>query len=176
MYLFNGQDIERWLLKTMCMSYFSTATDIGPRTHVLPPNVEQLFFGDPWPAPFGLYMPLAPTDGEPRKITTTASAEIRLHPIGNVVSGVTVNFLGFSFILIIPTTQDISDVVRGSVYRLGFINCFKDDQVIPTGFLFPETRNAPVWLSLGDPNALPPGISPPRVGVEMATKSISPFW
>jgi hypothetical protein len=158
LHLFNGQDIERWLLKTMCMTYFAARSEINPRTHVLPPYLLDLFYGHPWRVPSGMYVTVRDPSEHTLRVQLDPSAGISLHALGNVVVGVSVNLSGFTFTLfLVGRGQEMPELVRHCVYRPGWLIFFRKERRIPIGFVWPEwSGGGTVWLSHGDPDATRP--------------------
>jgi hypothetical protein len=132
LYLFSGLDIEKWLLKTLCSTYFAKATNITPLTHKLPSYVPKLFFNNNWPARLGLYFQTREFDGEQRAIVVKGEYSVMLHANTTHVTGVTVNLLGFSFTLAIADSlSDLETLSAHAVHRPLNLNLFEGRRVDP---------------------------------------------
>lgn len=112
-YLFNGHDIERWMLKTICGVIASGSTTNIPKT-ARPPReyLESLFEGEKFPATWGLYLL---TDPGERK----ASGGLSLATLsdGRIVKGLMINIFAFTIILALHAVSERSGLLAHSVNR-----------------------------------------------------------
>lgn len=154
LHLFNGLDIERWLLKTLCSTYFAKATNITPLTHKLPSYVPELFFNNNWPARLGLYVQTREVTGEQLAIPVKGEYSILLHANNTHVAGVTVNLFGFSFTLAIAgNPYDLDALSAHSIHRPQYLNLFEGTRVVCLNLAWITSNGVTVWISRGDPNA-----------------------
>ncbi len=154
LYLFSGLDLEKWLLKTLCSTYFAKATNITPLTHKLPSYVPKLFFNNNWPARLGLYVKTQDVKGEQLAIVVKGEYSVRLYANDTHVTGVTVNLLGFSFTLAIGgNSSDLDSMSADAIHRPLNLNLFEAERVVCLNLAWTATDGVTVWFSRGDPNA-----------------------
>jgi hypothetical protein len=113
-YLFNGHDVERWMLKTLCGVIASGSTNNIPKD-VRPPMeyLKCLFRGEKLPSTWGLYL-LAEL-GKRKE----ASGGVSLATIsdGRIVHGLIVQILAFSFVLAVHAIPEKTGLLAGAVNR-----------------------------------------------------------
>lgn len=112
-YLFNGHDVERWLLKTLFGVIASGSTNNVPRDTRPPKDyLDCLFQGERLPSSWGLYLL---TQAGKRE----ASGGVRFATIcdGRVVHGLLVDILAFRFVLAIHAIPEKAGLLVDSVNR-----------------------------------------------------------
>jgi hypothetical protein len=112
-YLFNGHDVERWLLKTLCGVIASGSTNNVPRRNRPPKDyLACLFQGERLPSSWGLYLL---TQGG--KQEATGGVKFATICDGRTVHGLLVDILAFRFILAIHAIPEKSGLLADSVNR-----------------------------------------------------------
>lgn len=154
LYLFEGFDLERWLLKTLLNVYYARLS-VDPQKFVLPPNLKSYFFNQLQP-PFGLYIP-SKLDNEARySMQIAPKAEFNLIIEGNLVCGLTVSLAGLEMKFIVAGhPQTLGNFNFQHTYRPEYINFFQEDEVISIAIVWMQKSGNALWL-LPDPEALPP--------------------
>ena len=153
LYLFEGFDIERWLLKTLLAAYHARVSNVGPGTHMLPDYTMRLFESQLAP-PFGLYVPARTSDGEQSKMTIVREASLHLITEGNLVAGIAVSLSGLELKLMIAGQADALQGFRSQhVFRPKFFNFYQGGEVVSIATAWTQGSNRIVWLSRGDPSA-----------------------
>ncbi|MBN2474594.1 MAG: hypothetical protein JXB62_08295 [Pirellulales bacterium] len=112
-YLFNGHDIERWLLKTLLGVIASGNTTNIPRQSRPPKHYfDCLFHAERLPASWGLYLLT-------REGRCQASGGVKVATIANgqIVDGLLVEILALRFILAIHAVPEKSGLLADSVNR-----------------------------------------------------------
>ena len=152
LYFFHGIDIERWLLKTMLMVYFSKLSNITPEHYRLPAYTFSLFYSD-LAQPLGLYIPTS-TNKEGKDFFVTENAtSISILTDGDLVSGVTISLGGFNLTLIISGNEEnFRRLAMNYTYRPKSLLFFKESDVYAIQMLFPNTQGKDIWFSHGNPN------------------------
>ncbi len=153
LYLFDGFDIERWLLKTLLAAYHARVSNIVPGTHILPDYIMRLF-EHPLAPPLGLYMPVRASDGGQHELILAREASLNLLTEGNLVAGITVSLSGLELKLLIGGhPYSIQGFNSQHTFRPKFINFVQGGEVVSIGIGWVHGSDAAVWLSRGDPNA-----------------------
>src|SRR5215217_3245445 len=153
LYLFEGFDIERWLLKTLLAAYHARVSNVVPGTHILPDYVMRLF-EHPLAPPLGLYMPVRTGDGGQHQLTVVREASLNLITESNLVVGIAVSLSGLELkLLIAGDPYSIPDFNSQHAIRPKFINFFQAGEVITIGIAWMAGSDSAVWLSRGDPSA-----------------------
>ncbi len=153
LYLFEGFDIERWLLKTLFATYYSRVSNVTPGTHTLPSYAIDLFKLQLAP-PHGLYMPVRLNDGGQFEMRLSSSASMYLISSGSTVTGIAVTLAGLELKLIIGGRPDELDKFPDHhVFRPKYINFYQGNDIIALAFGWLDGSDQEVWLSRGDPNA-----------------------
>jgi hypothetical protein len=156
LYLFEGFDIERWLLKTLIAAYYGKVSDVRPQTHTLPDNLA-LAFDYLLSPPFGLYVPTLTSDGGQHTMTLARNAMLSLITYRSQVVGVAVSLSGLTFKLLLNGPSELVDqFALQHVYRPKFINFFRGTDVVSIAITHIESSEEMVWIASGDPNAEPP--------------------
>lgn len=153
LYFFHGIDIERWLLKTMLMTYYAKLSNITPETHKLPPYALNLFQSD-LGRPLGLYIPTSMNINGKDFFITENAASISILTCDDVVSGVTISLGGLSLTLAIYGNDDIFHRLEMNyTYRPKNLLFFKGDEVYAIQTTFPNWQGNDIWFSSGVHNA-----------------------
>jgi hypothetical protein len=156
LFLFEGFDIERWLLKTLLAVYFSELSDANPKTNALPENLA-LAFEHPLPPPFGLYVPTFTDGGGRHTMVLNREATVSLMISGPTVIGISVSLSGFTIKLLVDGSPELVANFRTQhVYRPQFINFFRGRDVVSIGTAHLEGSGEHVWIASDDPLAIPP--------------------
>lgn len=149
LYFFNGIDIERWMLKTLLMTYYAKLTNITPEHFKLPTYTLKLFEYD-LSQPLGLYFPTSMTSSF---VTENATSVVILTD-GDLVSGVTISLGGLSLTLIISGNDEVfRQLAVNYTYRPKSLLFFKEDEVYVIQAAFPNWQGKDIWISQGDQNA-----------------------
>ena len=157
MHIFNGQDIERWLLKTLISMYRYGAPNAASKSYRLPTYLSQLFFDLNWPVGCGLYFKTREVNSNDLAMQIGPEHTAILLTSGSFIVGVTVTLLGIAFTLGVA-----SDVAHAAalgtnfVYRPQFINFYRGQRVVCLNFAWPVEQQRTVWMSYGDSNAPTP--------------------
>jgi len=153
-HLFNGNDIERWLLKTLLSSFYGRISNIDRHTHHLNKDLIRLFYTVDWPVPFGMYIRFKGHDDGPLEMPFELNSEISLVTSGRQVVGLNFVMMGIHFLLIIGGDPIAArDYVKNFEYRPSFLNFFSGDVVRTIGFLWHNHIGKNLEISRGDPNA-----------------------
>lgn len=153
LHLFDGFDIERWLLKTLLAAYHARVSSVVPGTHMLPDYVMRLFEHQLAP-PLGLYMPVRTGGGEQHKLKIAREASLNLITEGTLVAGIAVSLSGLELkLLIAGHPYSIRGLNSQHVFRPKHINFFQAAEVVSIGMGWTHGSDAVVWLSRGDPSA-----------------------
>jgi hypothetical protein len=153
LYLFDGFDIERWLLKTLLAAYYGRVSNIAPGTHELPQHTMKLFEHSLAP-PFGLYLPVRTSGGGQYEMTLKRAASLHLITEGTLVAGIAVSLAGLELKLMIAGhPMSLQSFGPQHVFRPKFINFFQGKKVITIALAWMQGTDAVVWLSRGDPYA-----------------------
>ncbi len=153
LYFFHGIDLERWMLKTMLMTYFSKLSNITPEQYKLPPYTFKLFQVD-LGQPLGLYVPTSTTSDGKDFFVTKNETSISILTDGDLVSGVTISLGGFSLTLVIAGNEEhFRRLAQHYTYRPKSLLFFKDDDVYAIQMTFPNWKGNDIWFSHEDPLA-----------------------
>lgn len=153
LYFFHGIDIERWMLKTMLMTYFAKLSNVTPEQYKLPPYALNLFHSD-LDQPLGLYVPTSTRgDGSEFFITENATS-VSILTDGDLVAGITITLGGFSLTLIISGSDEhFRRLATNYTYRPKNLLFFKGDDVYAIQMAFPNWQGKDIWFSHGNPDA-----------------------
>jgi len=153
LYFFHGVDIERWMLKTMLMSYFAKLSNVTPEQYSLPKGIMKLFQLDLAP-PLGLYIPTSTKPDGKDFFTTENATSVSILTNGNLVSGVSISLGGFSLILVISGSDEIFHrLAKNYTYRPNNLVFFKGEEVYYMQLAFHNSPGKSIVFSHGDPNA-----------------------
>lgn len=153
LYFFHGLDLERWLLKTLIMVYFARLTNITPQTFRLPGHAPRLFQYS-LAHPLGLYFH-APVDKDGNSAFVRQNkVSVRLHTLGDLVAGATVELGGLALTLVIHGSEGLVPLSPTEyTYRPKAFLFFKGQAVYCITTVFDEGSGLDVWISHGDPTA-----------------------
>lgn len=153
LYFFHGIDIERWMLKTMLMTYYAKLSNITPENYKLPPYTLNLFQND-LGQPLGLYIPTSTNQNGKDSFVTANEASISILTYEDIVSGVTISLGGLSLTLVIYGNDEIFHrLAMNYTYRPKNLLFFKEGDVYAIQTTFPNWQGKDIWFSLGVPNA-----------------------
>ncbi|MBH0177382.1 MAG: hypothetical protein HP491_05835 [Nitrospira sp.] len=156
-HLFNGNDIERWLLKTLLSSFHGKISNINRHTHYLNKNLIRLFYTLDWPVPLGMYIRFKGHTDEPLAMPFELNIEISLVTSGQQVVGLNLIIMGIHFLLIVGDNPiEARNYANNFEYRPSFLNFFSGDVVRTIGFLWHNHTGKNLEVSRGDPNAKMP--------------------
>jgi hypothetical protein len=156
LFLFEGFDIERWLLKTLLAVYFSELSNVNSRTHALPENLA-LAFDHSLSPPFGLYVPTFTDGGGRHTMVLNRQATVSLMRNGPTVIGVSVSLSGFTIKLLLDGHSELVANFRTQhVYRPQHINFFRGRDVVSIATAHLQGPGETIWIASDDPNAVPP--------------------
>lgn len=146
-FLFDGFDIERWLLKTLLSAYYAKMCNIVPSDCLLPTHTLAAF-GSMLPRPYGLYVPTLGLFPDKRIMRLSASTSLSLITEGKLVAGIWVSLGGLELRLIIAgSSSAVAEEEKRSTYRPQFINFFENREVYTLGFAWSEGTKNVIWLS-----------------------------
>jgi hypothetical protein len=153
LYLFEGFDIERWLLKTLLAAYYGRISNIVPETHTLPDYTTQLF--DHYlPLPLGLYVQTHTREDGQHTLMLARQASLYLITEGTLVTGIAVSLSGLELkLLIAGNPNSLQSFSHQHVVRPSHVNFFQGDNVIGIATVWMQGSDTVVWISRGDPNA-----------------------
>jgi hypothetical protein len=153
LYFFHGTDIERWLLKTMLMVYYSKQTNVTPANFQMPARASSIFRHD-LGRPLGLYLPTKTRGAGIESFRTESAASALLVTNGSVVCGITVTLGGLLLTLMIDGHEsDFVSLAETHTYRPKHLLFFKGNEVYCIGFAFPDGSTDQIWFSHGEPDA-----------------------
>lgn len=153
LYFFHGIDIERWMLKTLLMTYFARLGNVTPEQYKLPAYVLNLFHGD-LAEPLGLYVPTSTNPYGKDFFVTENAASISLLTDGDLVAGVTITLGGFSLTLIISGSDEhFRRLATNYTYRPSNLVFFKDEDVHYIQLAYPNWQGKAIVFSHGNPDA-----------------------
>ncbi len=119
----NGDDLERWVLKSMCGGLYSGAFRVNPTkpmSGTVPPLewLHILFSGAEFPPGQGLYY----IPKKPGETVTSGQYVLRFEPIGShnggEIGGPRIWFLGFEFALLMENLMPgVPSIFDGALYR-----------------------------------------------------------
>lgn len=156
LYFFDGIDIERWMLKTMLMTYYAKLSNVTPDQYKLPEYTFKLFQCD-LVQPLGLYVPTSTSPTGKDFFITKNAASVSILTDGDMVSGVTISLGGFSFTLVISGNDaQFRSLAASHTYRPSNLLYFKGDDVYAIQMAFPNWQGKEIWISYADPNATIP--------------------
>ncbi len=141
LFLFHGTDLERWLIKTMVMTYYSGASEINPRSARLPTGYLDLFRYT-LPRPYGLYIRCGSSLGQ---FTTEGAVTAALSMLGNEVAGVTVTLGGLEMRLLLACPS--ASMLAQLTYRPPQIGFVDPNQAYAISIAYAEPGNRSVWIT-----------------------------
>lgn len=167
LYLFSGFDIERWLLKTMCASYFAGFGSFNRHTHVLPEGIARMFESPLWRPGLGLYVPIQNASSQDLVTPFVPQASVQLHALGKQVSAISVSLAGFPVSLVVAGSgQQVAEFGPRSVYRPKYLMLNDGDAVVTIALLWDMQDEQAVWLTRGTGDPAPPGPLPTGILVD----------
>ena len=153
LYLFNGFDIERWLLKTLLTLFHGKLTNVNPKNHVIRPTVLANF-GNRLPEPYGLYIPIKSVAGGRLECVIRPSSAIQLLTSSEQVIGISLTVSALSLKLLMDGEMEvIRSAAESHAYRPTFLNYYEKNEVRTIAFGWENNRNLAVWNSRGKPDA-----------------------
>lgn len=156
LFLFEGFDVERWLLKTLLAAYHGRLTNIVPGRYNLPDHAMKLF-ELPIGGPYGLYVPVREATGDVHATRVSRSAQLRILTEGPLVAGIEVSLGGLELrYLIAGSTTSVAMEAERCAWRPKFINLFQAQNVFTIGLAWMKGSDSTIWLSRGDPAASVP--------------------
>ena len=155
--LIAGIDLERWLAKTLVMTFCARVTPVQKGTHQLPSTAVASIV-NPTQQPYGLWIQNRSTGGKVHAMRTQHSAKLSLQANGNQVIGAEVELGGLAFTLRISGNP--SDLATSHVYRPGYLNFFHGQRVISIALVWPSPGGSVLWLSREKENAPLPEDTP----------------
>lgn len=158
LYLFHGEDLERWLLKTLLNLYHSRLC-VNPNQFHLPPGVATLFSGVIVPPPYGCYVKTADPSADVHSISIQKLLAFNLLIEGSYVVGVSVALSGVEFVFLIGGRAAFSsDFLALHTHRPRYLTFFEENHVVSLVLAGYKGSEQAVTLSLGQPNAALPEI------------------
>lgn len=156
-FLFDGFDIERWLLKTMLNAARARLSDMPGR--IIPIEIKR-WFGENLRAPYGLYVRTIGTDPGPLSIRIAREAKLQLIYDGVVLSGISVSLAGLELSFIVQGRSVRSLRFQAShVYRPKALNFFEGRNIVALFFGWSSAGSEILWISRNNPNPkIPTGI------------------
>lgn len=151
--LFNGHDVERWMLKTTLATYFAKLSNVNRESFRLP-RWWLSAFSRVLPAPFGLYVATKESDGQPKAMTVQPGAQVALVTQGDIVGGVRLSLHGLELVLFASPTAPTPH--EHFAHRPDFVNLLEGQTVVSFGFVWGKSGGQTIWLSKAGPGAPPP--------------------
>lgn len=159
LHFFHGIDVERWMLKTMLMTYFAKLSNVTPEQYKLPVYVLKLFHCD-LNEPFGLYVPTSTKPNGRDFFTTENATSVSILTDGDLVSGVTISLGGLCLTLVISGREEqFRQLAANYAYRPKNLLFFKGSDVYAIQMAFPNGQGKNIWFSHGIPDAGIPSTS-----------------
>lgn len=153
LYLFEGFDLERWLLKTLFAAYYARISNITPETHKLPDYTAKLFEYQ-LPPPLGLHVPIRMSNGEQQMMTIKEEAALNLITEGALIAGVAVSLASLELkLLLAGHPNSLQSFGLQHAYRPQFLNFFEGREVVSIAIAWRQGSNSTVWISRGNPIA-----------------------
>jgi hypothetical protein len=156
LFLFHGEDLERWMLKTMLMVYSARLTDVNADNFTLPIGVANLF-DCTWPSPLGFYVPTKKSDATMASFQKENSATVSIVTKGHIVAGATITLGGLEFMLVVHgECSDFVGLQQSHTYRPKNLIFFKEKDVYAIMFAHACGSSQDIWFSHGDAKASNP--------------------
>jgi hypothetical protein len=156
LFLFEGFDIERWLLKTLLAVYYSRVTDVAPGKFCLPDYVSRLFYSQLSP-PYGLYFPAVESSGGQAQMTIAREVSVGLITERELVVGIDTKLSGRRMkYLIAGDSKELGRFGMQHVFRPKTLSFFEGPEVYCVAIASMAGSNNNVWIARGDPKAIPP--------------------
>jgi hypothetical protein len=167
LYLFSGFDIERWLLKTMCASYFAGFGSFNRHTHELPEGIARMFESPSWRPGLGLYVPIQNASSQDLVTPFVPQTSVQLHALGKQVSAISVSLAGFPVSLVVAgSPQQIAEFGPRSVYRPKYLMLHDGNVTVTIALLWDMQDEQAIWLTRGTGHSAPPGPLPTGILVD----------
>ena len=153
-YLFHGEDIERWMLKTMLAAYFGRLTNIVPGKFELPEHALQLF-SSYLPQPYGLHVHIQPRPGESVRATNISrNASLALLTEGQTLVGIDFSLGGLELRYLLAGSElAVASNTTSLTWRPNCVCLYEAQEVYAIAFVWSEGSQNTIWLSRGSATA-----------------------
>jgi hypothetical protein len=156
LFLFEGFDIERWLLKTLLAVYHSRVTNVVPGKFCLPDYASRLFYSQLSP-PYGLYFPAVGSSGDQAQMTIAREVSVGLITERELVVGIDIKLSGLRMkYLMAGDSKELGRFSAQHVFRPKTLSFFEGSEVYCVGIAWTAGSNSNIWIARGDPKAIPP--------------------